>query len=249
MAVQRQLGRPSRTRSGASAARSSATSADSTAERGRAIVTGRVDAAGSPARTRPARRRPAPRRSGCEVVVEADEPPVALGPQLTLAHAGGARGPPGRRRRPAGPIGARPTVAARHVGRRHPPGRRRDLAPGVPDAGRTGDDATGEPDQRAASCSPPQPADGPRRAGGQPGGLDHRHRQRGAGDPAALADGAADRFGRPEHPVEPGQVDAGPSAITAAPRRSTRRSSAAVLTDRRPAAPAGRAARRTRAAA
>ena len=63
---------------------------------------------------------------GVEVVAEAHEPPVALGAQLALADAGGAGGPPGRRRRHAGPIArTEPTVAAGHVRRGQPPRRRR----------------------------------------------------------------------------------------------------------------------------
>ena len=124
--------------------------------------------------------------AGVEVVAEAHEPPVALGAQLPLARraalpalpdgVGDALARSAHRRRPAPRGDVRRAPARRAVAD--------DLALGVPGAGRAGGDTADEPDRRAASRAPPQPADGPRRAGGQPGGLDHRDRQRRAGDPA-----------------------------------------------------------------
>ena len=147
---------------------------------------------------------------GCEVVAEAHEPAVALGAQLALADLRRRAAPRARRRRRGARPPHRATAPRGDVGRRQP------AAPS-PLTLRLAYPAPAAPAATPPANHTDAPHHAPRRSRrtardvpvARPGGLDHRRRQRRAGDPARRGRGVADRLGRTEHPVEAVEVGAG----------------------------------------
>ena len=239
-AVQRQLGRPvadAVRRRAPRAARRRATASRGCRHRrasigasGRRIRITRPDSTGSPSTSTSS--------PGREVVAEAHEPAVALGPQLALAPAPPAR--PSRTasatRRPralhraGGAAGRRSTGASLR-------GRGGDLALGVAGTGGAGGDAADEPhDRRIMRLAPQPPRRLATRARGDAGGLDHRRRQRRPGDagccrPTASLIASAE----PRTRSKRSRSSRASSTASRGRRRSTSRSSPAAAPSRRAA--------------